>query len=106
MDTRFALFTEDGLDAVWYSPANANREVRDLRRMGCTVRQIIASGYGANLEDAFAEMDERVRDGKPLGKAWLKTMCVKHTIAILGVGDGLPVYSDAEGGQNLEAPGN
>ena len=33
-----AICTEDGVDQITYDRAIANREARDLRAMGCTVK--------------------------------------------------------------------
>lgn len=40
--TAFAIFTADGLDQVCYSKADAQREAKDLREMGCGKVRIVA----------------------------------------------------------------
>ena len=52
------LFTEDGLDQVCTTQAQATRETRDLRAMGCRV-----NAYQAGKELALYAIDDWIRDG-------------------------------------------
>ena len=57
------LYTEDGLDQICTTTAQATRETRDLRAMGCKVRAHKAP------EDVLYDIDAALRDGLTWAKA-------------------------------------
>lgn len=63
----FALFTEDGLDQICYEAADAKREAKDLRGMGCSVKTYTIEG--ARGEEAADAMNETFCCTMSLGKA-------------------------------------
>ena len=64
----FGIFTDDGLDQIVSTYAEAKKEKRDLKEMGCSVKGIVES----DDESQFDAIHDMMRDGKSFAVAFVK----------------------------------